>query len=146
MRGHEHSNYRVRSSVWFLPAQLIRRVREEFSERLSHTWRNVHDDVPAMQLTWMCQSACVGNHLEVAFEGKSVVADPNAFVSWVQPGLKPLILRRHAGRTRVRVATERLNAPDRKQKSTTDMYQVGAECQMRSDVATRRDLARGESR
>ncbi len=100
--------------------------------------------MPAMKLTRVCQPACVSNHLEVAFKGKRVVANANAFVSGVQAGLEPLILRRHTGRARIRVATERLDAPDRKQKSTTDVHQVGAECQMRGDVATRRDLSRGD--
>ena len=92
----------------------------------------------------MCQSACVSNHLEVAFEGKRVVANSNAFVRGVQARLEPLILRRHTGRARVRVATQRLDAPDRKQKSATDMHQVGAKSKMRGDVATRRDLAGGD--
>lgn len=97
-----------------------------------------------MKLTGVCQSACVSNHLEVAFKGKRVVANANAFVGGVQAGLKPLILRRHTCRARIRVATECLDAPDRKQKSTTDVHQVGAECQMRGDLATCRNLSRSD--
>ena len=100
--------------------------------------------MPAMKLTGMCQSACVSNHLEVAFKGERVVANANAFVSGVQARLEPLVLRCHTGRARIGVATERLDAPNRKQKSTTDMHHVGAECQVRGDVATRRDLSRGD--
>src|SRR5688572_4812464 len=98
----------------------------------------------AMKLPRVCQSACVSNHLEVAFKSKRVVTNANAFVRGVQARLEPLILRRHTGRARIRVATERLDAPDRKQKSATDMHQIGAESQVRSDVATRRNLASGD--
>ena len=98
----------------------------------------------AMKLTRVCQAACVSNHLEIAFKGKRVVANANAFVRGVQARLEPLILRRHTGRARIRVATERLDAADRKQKPATDVDQVGAESKVRSDVATSRDLAGGD--
>jgi hypothetical protein len=100
--------------------------------------------MPAMKLTRVCQAACVSNHLEVAFKGKRVIANANAFVRGVQARLEPLILRRHTSRARIRVATESLDAADRKQKSATDMHQVGAESQVRSDVAASRNLAGGD--
>ena len=99
--------------------------------------------MPAVKLAWMRQTARVSDHLEVPLEGKRVVADSHALVRGVQARLEPSILRRHAGRARVRMAAHRLDAADRKQKPAADVDEVGAKGDMGRDFATRRDLARG---
>src|SRR5687767_245206 len=120
---------------------LVRWVGEQLDERLSDTRRDVHDDMPAVQLAWMRQPACVSDHLEVALEGKRVVVHSHSLVRGVQTCLKPSILRRHSGRARVRMAAHRLDAPDRKQKTAADMYEVSAKRDMDRDFATGSDLA-----
>ena len=91
----------------------------------------------------MRQSAGVRDHLQVALQCERIVAYSNARVRRVQARLEPPILRRHAGRTRVGVAPQRLDAPNRKQKPTTDVHEVGAKSDMCRDVTARGNLARG---
>ena len=114
-------------------------IREKLDERLPHPRRDVHDNVPAVKLAWMREPARVRDHLQIPFESERVVADSHALVRGIETGLQPLILRRHTSRARVRVAAHRLDTADRKQEPAADMYEVGAEGDMRGDLATRRD-------
>src|SRR5687768_3319491 len=54
--------------------KLVRRVGEQLDEGLPHTRRDVHDDVAAVKLAGMRQTACVSDHLKVPLQGKRVVA------------------------------------------------------------------------
>ena len=121
-------------------------VGEQLDEGLSHTRRNVHDDVLAVKFAWMRQPACVSDHLEIPLERKRVVAHSHALVSRVETRLEPTILRCHASRARVRVAAHRLDAADREQKSPADMNDVGAKRDMSCDFAARGDLAGSNQR
>ena len=99
-----------------------------------------------VKLTWMRQAARVSDHLEVPLEGTRVVADPHALVRRVETRLEPTILRRDAGRARIRMASHRLDTTDRKQESAADVDEVGTKGDMGCDFATRGDFARGDQR
>src|SRR6188508_2970512 len=102
-------------------------IREKLDERLPDARRDAHDNVPAVKLAWMREPARVSDHLEISLEGERVVADSHSLVRGVQPRLQPPVLRRHAGRARVRMAAHRLDAADREQKPAADVDEVRTE-------------------
>ena len=92
--------------------------------------------MPSVKLTGVLQPAGVSDHLEVPLERQRVVAHSHALVSRVKTGLEPAILRRHACGARVRMASHRLDAANRKQESPADVDEVGA----KRDVRREREL------
>ena len=119
---------------------------KELEERLPDARRDVHDHMPAMQVARVIQSTGVGDHLQVSLERQGVVAHPHRFVCRIEARLQPLILRRDTGRALVRVAAQRLDAPNGEQKAAPNVDKVCAQRDMRRDVATRGNLSRRDKR
>ena len=94
----------------------------------------------------MAQTTRMRDHLKVSLEGQGVVHDADALVRGIKARLQPTILCRDARRALVSVTPQRLDAADREHETASNVYQVGAECNMSRDLTTCCDLAGSDQR
>ena len=74
----------------------------------------------------MCDSACPAETLKFKPNSGEVIAAANAFIFRVESPSETAILRCHPCRAAIGVATLRLNATDREQRSPADVHHVAA--------------------